>query len=72
MKKHLIIATVLAAAAPATAFAQDSAAADSPGTEATAPDGTPAYGIEPYVGVLGRHHSFDRDSEFGASRRTAR
>lgn len=37
------------------AFAQD-----------TAPDGTPAFGIEPYVGVLGGYHSFDRDSEFGS------
>src|SRR3546814_19902501 len=31
----------------------------------TAPDGTEAFGIEPYVGVLGGYHSFDRDSEFG-------
>src|SRR3546814_19389616 len=31
----------------------------------TAPDGTEAFGIEPYVGVLGGYHSFDRDSESG-------
>jgi len=65
MKKHLIIAALLAAGAPATAFAQDYPDDNAP-AEATAPDGTPAYGIEPYVGVLGGYHSFDRDSEFGA------
>lgn len=63
MKKSIIIAAMLTAAAPAAAFAQD-AGGDA---EATAPDGTPAYGIEPYVGVLGGYHSFDRDSEFGVA-----
>lgn len=33
----------------------------------TAPDGSKAFGIEPYVGVLGGYHSFDRRSEFGTS-----
>lgn len=51
--KTFILAAALAAGLPAAAFAQDSA-----------PDGTPAFGIEPYVGVLGGYHSFDRDSEF--------
>lgn len=66
MKNHLFIATLLATLAPATAFAQDGPV-DSAAAEATAPDGTSAFGIEPYVGVLGGYHSFDRDSEFGAS-----
>lgn len=53
MKKFLLAAAALAAL-PTAAMAQD-----------TAPDGTPAFGIEPYVGVLGGYHNFDRDSEFG-------
>ena len=35
----------------------------------TAPDGSKAFGFEPYVGVLGGWHSFDRDSEFGTAGR---
>ena len=30
--------------------------------EATAPDGSPAFGIEPYVGVTGGYHDFDSDN----------
>ena len=59
MKKFLIAAAFAAACLPAAAMAQDAS------TE-TAPDGTPAFGIEPYVGVLGGYHEFDRDSEFGS------
>lgn len=29
---------------------------------ATSPDGTPAFGIEPYFGILGGYHLFDRPS----------
>jgi outer membrane immunogenic protein len=29
--------------------------------EATAPDGSKAFGIDPYIGVIGGYHSFDRD-----------
>ncbi|WP_439534069.1 outer membrane protein [Polymorphobacter sp.] len=36
-------------------------------TGPSAPDGTRAFGIEPYIGVLGGYHSFDRRSEFGVS-----
>jgi len=57
MKKFLIAAAMVASL-PATAMAQ----------EATAPDGTPAFGIEPYVGVLGGWHQFDKNSEFGSPR----
>jgi len=53
------LAAALAAMIPATAIAQDEA-------PASAPDGTPAFGIEPYVGVLGGYHSFDRTSEMGS------
>jgi opacity protein-like surface antigen len=62
MKKFLF-AAALAVSLPSVAMAQDTA------TEA-APDGTPAFGIEPYVGVLGGWHQFDRDSEFGNPRGT--
>ena len=53
MKKFAFAAALLAAL-PAVASAQE-----------TAPDGTDAFGIEPYVGVLGGYHTFDRGSEFG-------
>jgi outer membrane immunogenic protein len=73
MRISLFTATaVLLGAMPAIAVAQDMPAPDdgpvasSPGRP-TAPDGSPAFGIEPYVGVLGGYHSFDRDSEFGVS-----
>lgn len=56
MKKFLLAAAV-AVSIPAAATAQE-----------TAPDGTEAFGIEPYVGVLGGYHDFDRTSEFGTPR----
>jgi len=38
--------------------------------QATSPDGSErAVSFEPYVGVLGGYHSFDRDSEFGTNGR---
>lgn len=52
---RILTALALAAGISSAASAQ----------ETTAPDGTEAFGIEPYVGVLGGYHSFDRDSEFG-------
>ena len=42
-------AAILAITASSAAMAQD-----------TAPDGTDAFGIEPYVGVLAGYHNFDR------------
>lgn len=33
--------------------------------QSTAPDGSKAFGIEPYVGVMGGYESHDRSSEFG-------
>ena len=56
MKKFFLAATALMAL-PAAAMAQD-----------TAPDGTPAFGLEPYVGVLGGWTQFDKSSEFGSPR----
>lgn len=46
--KKFIIAVAAMAALPFTAHAQE-----------TAPDGTRAFGIEPYVGIGGGYHSFD-------------
>lgn len=53
MKFYLSAAAALALAASA-ANAQE-----------TAPDGSPAFGIEPYIGILGGYESHDRSSEFG-------
>jgi outer membrane immunogenic protein len=55
MKKYLV-AAALVAALPSVASAQ----------EETAPDGTQAFGVEPYVGILGGYHTFDRGTEFGS------
>jgi outer membrane immunogenic protein len=53
--KKFALAALLAATLPVAAFAQDAS-----------PDGSRPFGIEPYVGVLGGYHSFDKDSEFGS------
>ncbi|QAY75880.1 outer membrane protein [Sphingosinicella sp. BN140058] len=58
--KKLLLAAMCAVAIPAAASAQDVA------SDEAAPDGSPAFGIEPYVGVLGGYHDFDRRSEFGS------
>ena len=56
------VAATVAFAVPGAAMAQDSGADSySNATEATAPDGTKAFGIEPYVGIQGGHAMFDRD-----------
>lgn len=67
MKKLLLLASMLAAIAPANGWAQDTSS-NLPDDTARAPDGTRAFGIEPYVGVLGGYHTFDRNSEFGSPR----
>lgn len=33
--------------------------------EPRAPDGSKAFGIEPYLGIMGSYSSFDNDSDFG-------
>jgi hypothetical protein len=67
VKKILALAATLAILAPATGWAQDTTTSNLPDNAARAPDGTRAFGIEPYVGILGGYHSFDRNSEFGSS-----
>lgn len=54
--KKFALAAVMAACLPMAAQAQE-----------TSPDGSRPFGIEPYVGVLGGYHSFDRNSEFGSA-----
>lgn len=46
--KKLLLTAVAALCLPVAAVAQE------------APDGTPAFGIEPYVGIGGGYHDFDR------------
>ncbi|WP_375428390.1 outer membrane beta-barrel protein [uncultured Sphingomonas sp.] len=46
------------AAAAATLFAAPAYAQTD-----TAPDGTPAFGIEPYVGLMGGYNDFDSDND---------
>ena len=57
MIKYFIAAALLAGTA-VSASAQDAS-----------PDGSRPFGIEPYVGVMGGYHSFDRQSEFGSAGR---
>jgi outer membrane immunogenic protein len=58
----LIMAGVLALAAATPALAQDSTTGTSTG--ATTSDGSSLFGFEPYFGVLGGYHSFDRKAGF--------
>lgn len=60
MRKLLAVAA-LAAALPTAAFAQDTDATTTATTTVTAPDGTPAFGIEPYFGVMGGYERFDTE-----------
>ncbi len=60
--RNIIMASVLALAFSTAAVAQDAAPAATTG--ATAPDGSKAFGFEPYFGVLGGYHSFDRKAGF--------
>ena len=59
MRKFIVLAAVAAAALPTVAFAQDSSETT---VEATAPDGTPAFGIEPYFGIMGGYERFDDEA----------
>jgi len=67
VKKLLALEATLAILSPATSWVQDTSSSNLPDDAARAPDGTRAFGTEPYVGILGRYHSFDRNSEFGSS-----
>jgi len=50
--KMFVAAAAAALLVPAAAMAQD-----------TAPDGSKAFGIEPYVGIQGGYHDFDSDNQ---------
>ncbi len=50
--RKFVLAALAAALVPAAAFAQD-----------TAPDGSKAFGLEPYVGVFGGYHDFDKGTK---------
>ena len=64
----LPLAAALAAATFAVpAIAQDSPGAPAPG-EATSPDGSKAFGIDPYVAVLGGWEGFDDNAGHGIPR----
>jgi outer membrane immunogenic protein len=52
MKNYLVGAALAAALIPAAAMAQEAA-----------PDGSPAFGFEPYVAVMGGYHDFDSDNQ---------
>jgi outer membrane immunogenic protein len=58
MRMFSLAAAVAAVTLAVPAFAQDETIDT---TAATAPDGTRAFGIEPYVGVMGTWQSFDSE-----------
>lgn len=59
--RTLIAVAALAAAFPAVAYAQDADTTTTTETSVTetAPDGSRAFGIEPYVGIMGGYEQFD-------------
>ena len=64
MRKFILAAASLAAFAAVPALAQDAPGDAAPG-EAAAPDGSKAFGIEPYFGILGGYERFDRNAGHG-------
>ncbi len=65
MRKLVLAAVAASAAFVATPSLAQDMASDT-GTTATAPDGTRAFGIEPYFGVRGGWEEFSKDSVPGA------
>jgi outer membrane immunogenic protein len=65
MRKFVLAAVAASAAFVATPSMAQDVAADAP---ATAPDGTRAFGIEPYFGIRGGWEEFSKDSVPGAPR----
>lgn len=59
--RYLLLTAAAAAFLPIAAQAQtpDTAEAAPAATEMTAPDGSPGFGFEPYVGAFGGYHDFD-------------
>jgi len=62
MRKFLAVAAIAIATAAVPAAAQDMNADQSTSTGATAPDGSKAFGIDPYVAVMGGWEQFDSES----------
>ena len=68
MRKLILGAAIAVATAAVSspAMAQDmpdtTASSPTPAPEATAPDGSPAFGIEPYFGVMGGWEQFDSEA----------
>lgn len=63
MRTHVSVAAIAAALFVTPAFAQDTpepTPAPAP-TEATAPDGSKAFGFEPYFGIMGGWEQFDNE-----------
>lgn len=65
MRNFLLVAALAAAVAAAPASAQDTPADASPSPAATAPDGSHAFGIDPYVAVMGGWEQFDNQRYAG-------
>ena len=72
MRKLALVAAVAAASFAVPAFAQDMSTTDATvatdaqvDTAPRAPDGTRAFGIEPYVAVMGGWEQFDREAVAG-------
>ena len=64
MRIFFLVAASAVAFAAAPALAQDSPGAPAAG-EATSPDGSKAFGIDPYVAVLGGWEGFDNKARAG-------
>uniref|UniRef100_UPI0035CC37EC outer membrane protein n=1 Tax=uncultured Sphingomonas sp. TaxID=158754 RepID=UPI0035CC37EC len=65
MRKLTLAAATLAILAAAPAVAQDAPQAAPADAAPTAPDGSRAFGIEPYVGVMGGWEQFDNEPNHG-------
>jgi len=65
MLKLKLAAAALAVFAAAPAFAQDTPAPAPADSGPTAPDGSKAFGIEPYIGVMGGWEQFDNEPNHG-------
>ena len=65
MRTLNLAAAALAVVVAAPAFAQDAPPAAPAETGPTAPDGSRAFGIEPYVGVMGGWEQFDNERNHG-------
>ena len=74
MRKLNLFAAVAAVALATPAFAQDTTAPSDASMQttsapaesgATAPDGSPAFGIEPYFGIMGGWEKFDNERNAG-------